>query len=123
MSGMDFGGKMTVTSSRGYKLALRGTINVLGTGSSNESITNQNGSVDRIMTPMARSAEITFRDDGDDWNDRLNGPRENITIVEEKTGVTHLFTGAFWSGRPSVNRLNGEMTGMQIVADSYQRLG
>lgn len=123
MSGMDFGGKMTVTSSQGYKLSLRGNVTLLGTGSSNESITNQDGSVDRIMTPMARAAEITFRDEGGDWNARLNGPRENITIVEEKTGVTHLFTGAFWSGRPSVNRLNGETTGLQIVADSYQRLG
>ena len=123
MAGMDFGGKIIVTSSRGYKLSLRGTINVNPSQQSNEALTNQDGSVDRIITPAAPGAELTFRDEGGDWQARLDGPRENLTIVEEKTGVTHLFTGAFWTGRPTINRVNGEVTGVQIVADYYRKLG
>lgn len=123
MAGKDFGGKMTVASSAGYKLSLRGTISVMASAQSNDSVTNQDGSVDRTMTPTAPSAELSVRDDGLNWDTRLNGPRENITIVEEQTGVTHLFTGAFWSGRPSLNRINGEISGISIVADYYRRLG
>ena len=37
--------------------------------------------------------------------------------------MTHLFTGAFWSGRPSLNRINGEIGGISIIADYYRRLG
>jgi hypothetical protein len=123
MAGKDFGGKITVTSSLGYKLSLRGTINVMTTAQSNEAITNQDASTDRIMTPVAPSAELSFRDDGGDWQGRMGGQRENLTVVEEQTGVTHLFTGAFWTGRPSINRINGEVSGVQIVADYYRRLG
>jgi hypothetical protein len=123
MAGKDFGGKITVTSSLGYKLSLRGTISVMTTAQSNEAITNQDASTDRIMTPVAPSAELSFRDDGGDWQGRMSGQRENLTVVEEQTGVTHLFTGAFWTGRPSINRINGEVSGVQIVADFYRRLG
>ena len=123
MAGKDFGGRITVSSSLGYKLSLRGTINVTGTRQSNESITNQNGSTDRIMTPVAPGAELTFADDGGDWNTRMDGPRQNLTIIEEQNGVQHLFTGAFWTGRPSQNRVNGEVSGVQIVADAYTRIG
>ena len=121
MAGKDFGGKMTVASSAGYRLSLRGTISVMPSAQSNDSVTNQDGSVDRVMTPSAPAAELSVRDDGLDA--RLNGPRENLTIVEEQTGVTHLFTGAFWSGRPSLNRINGEIGGISIIADYYRRLG
>lgn len=123
MAGRDFGGKITVTSSRGYKLSLRGAITVSGAHQSNDAVTNQDGRVDRIITPDAPSAELTFADDGLNWDAILKGDRENLTIVEEKTGVTHLFTGAFWVGKPSSNRINGEMTALTIRADAYQRMG
>ena len=123
MAGRDFGGKITVTSSRGYKLSLRGTLNVSGASQSNEAITNQDGRVDRIITPDAPSVELNFADDGLDWSTILNADRENLTIVEEKTGVTHLCTNAFWTGKPSANRINGEMTSVTIRPESYQRMG
>lgn len=123
MAGKDFGGKITVSSSRGYKLSLRGTLAVAGAHQSNDKVTNQDGSVDRLITPDAPSAELTFRDDGLDGDMLLNGDRENITIVEEKTGVTHLFTDAFWTGKPNANRINGELTALAIVASYYRKLG
>lgn len=123
MAGKDFGGKITVTSSLGYKLSLRGTINVTDAAQSNAAITNQDGAVDRIITPEAPMAEFTFADDGGDWSARMNGGRENITVVEEKTGVTHLLTDGFWTGRPQRNRINGEVTGVQFVASYYRKLG
>jgi Phage tail tube protein len=121
MSGKDFGGKITVSSSRGYKLSLCGTLAVKGAHQSNDKVTNQDGSVDRLITPDAPSADLSFRDDGHDADMMLNGDRENITIVEEKTGVTHLFTDAFWTGKPNSNRINGEMTELTIAASYYRR--
>lgn len=123
MAGKDFGGKISVTSSLGYKLPLRGTINVTDAAQSNAGITNQDGSLDRIITPESPVADFTFADDGGDWSSRLNGPRENLTVVEEKTGVTHLLTNGFWTGRPVRNRINGETTGVQFVAAYYRKLG
>jgi len=123
MAGRDFGGKIRVTSSLGHNLSLRGTINVLGAHQSNDAVTNQDGRADRIVTPDAPRAELVFADDGLNFDELLNADRHNITIVEEKTGVTHLFTSAFWTGKPSSNRINGELSQLGICADSYRRLG
>lgn len=122
MAGKDFGGIMRVSTSRGYNFSLRGNLKINKARSSNDAVTNQDGSVDRTMTPKAPSAEITFRDDDFDFDAILSGDRENITIVEEQTGKTHLFTGAFWTGGPSVNRMNGEVDSMGIVCESYQQI-
>lgn len=123
MAGRDYGGRMRITGSTGYALSPRGTINVSAAYTSNEAITNQDGRVDRVVTPSAPTAEVGFADDGHDFDAMLNADRHNITIVEEKTGVTHLFTNAFWTGRPSSNRLNGEVTQLGIVAEFYRRIG
>lgn len=122
MAGRDFGGRISVKGSIGYALSLRGTINVNAAHSSNEAVTNQDGRVDRVMTPTAPSAEVTFADDGINLDQLLNADRHNVTIIEEKTGVTHMFTNAFWVGSPSSNRANGELTGLSITADVYSRL-
>jgi hypothetical protein len=123
MSGRDFGGRIRVTGSTGYNLSLRGNITVMGAHQSNDKVTGQDGRVDRLITPDAPTAEVTFADDGLNWDQLLSADRHNITIVEEKTGVTHMFTSAFWTGKPSANRLNGEMSSLGITSDFYRRLG
>ncbi len=112
-----------MTGSTGYRLSLRGTVTILGAHQSNDVVTNQDGRADRIITPDAPAAELTFADDGMDFDRLLNADRHNITIVEEKTGVTHMFTSAFWTGKPSSNRINGELSALGIRADYYRRLG
>ena len=123
MSGRDYGGRIRITGSTGYQMSPRGTITVSAAHSSNEAITNQDGRVDRIVTPGAPTAEVVIADDGFDFDTLLNDDRHNITIIEEKTGVTHLFTNAFWTGRPSSNRINGEVSSLGIVAEFYRRVG
>lgn len=123
MAGRDFGGKITVKGSTGFVLSLRGTLNVMGAHQSNDSVTNQDGRVDRIVTPDGPAAELVFADDGQNFDTMLNADRQNITIVEAKTNVTHLFTGAFFTGKPSSNRMNGELSQLGIRADHYRRLG
>lgn len=42
-----------------------------------------------------------------------------ITIVEKGRGIQHDFMNAIIVGLPEVNLSNGEITGMEIVSDSY----
>lgn len=123
MGGRDYGGRMSISGSIGYRFSPRGTVNVSAAHLSNEAITNQDGRVDRVITPMAPTAEVNFADDGMDYDTLLNADRHNITIVEEKTGVTHMWTNGFWTGRPSSNRINGEVTQLGIVAEFYSKIG
>lgn len=123
MSGKDFGGVMRLTDSLGAVLSLRGMLNISPNKSANEAVTNQDASVDRIMTPAHPQAEITVANKGADLVAFFDGPRRNVTIVEETTGRIHMFTNAFMVGRPSVNALNGEVTGITIAAADYRPVG
>lgn len=123
MSGKDFGGRMTVVASSGERISMRGTFNLMPTNASAEGVTNQDGSLDRVMTPTSFRAELAVVDKNVDFNAMISGPRRNFTIVEDHTGVTHYFTDAFMTGQPSVNRLTGEVTGIALETDSYRKAG
>ncbi|HXV31859.1 MAG TPA: phage tail tube protein [Sinorhizobium sp.] len=121
--GKDFGGKMSLRLSSGELISIRGTFNVSPTSAEISSVTNQDNSVDRISTPAAPRIEIVTADGGWDYEKLMNGPRFNATIVEEFTGVTHYMNGGFFSGRPVINRLNGEVSGLAIEGGAYNRSG
>lgn len=122
MAGKDFGGTMKFRDSSGRNVALRGNFNVFPANSSIEGIVNTDGSPDRVATPTAPRAEITFADKGVDLAGMMGDARSDVTIVEEFTGVMHLFTQAFYTGEPQTNRLNGEVTGVGIMAEAYRKI-
>jgi hypothetical protein len=119
--GKDFGGRMVVRLSDGTVMSLRGTFNVNTAGQSNEVITNQDGSSDRVGTPMPYRATAVFRDDNIDLGALMRAPRLNVTITEEFSGVTHYYTNAFFTGDPESNRLNGELSNLTINSEQYNR--
>lgn len=121
MAGKDFGGKMTVRLSSGSVLSLRGTFTVMAGSQSNEAITNQNGTTDRVGTAVSPSANVTFADTGIDYSALMRADRQSVTIVEEFTGVTHHFINAFFTGNAENNRLNGEVSGLTLVGEAYRR--
>jgi hypothetical protein len=123
MAGSDFGGRMSVRLSSGSTISFRGTFNVMPARQSVEAITNQDGSTDRVGTPVSPGAELTFKDSGDNLAAIMEAPRQNIVVSEEFTGVQHHFISAFFSGQPSVNRNNGEVSGLSIVAETYRKTG
>lgn len=123
MADNDFGGRMSVRTSGGSTISFRGTFNVMPSRQSVEAITNQDGSTDRVATPVSPSAELTFKDAGDNLPAIMEAPRQNVVVTEEATGVQHHFISAFFSGQPSINRMNGEVTGLSIVAETYRRTG
>ncbi|QRM55147.1 phage tail tube protein [Sinorhizobium sp. BG8] len=121
MGKKDFGGIVRMKLSNGEQISLRGTLNMNTAGVSSESITNQDGSVDRVMTPRARTAEFSFADRGLDLDALMKADRFNVTFIEDTTGVTHFFTSAVVVGDPQKNRLNGEVTGVSIAAEGYRK--
>jgi hypothetical protein len=123
MAGRDFGGEMRLRLADGSVKTMRGTFTSGPAGLATESVTNQDGSVSRTGTPRPRTAEISLEDDGTDLNALLRAPRQDIYIAEEFTGVSHIYIGAMITGDPRVNRANGEVTGIQIEANGYERRG
>ncbi|MBB3315117.1 hypothetical protein FHT77_000959 [Rhizobium sp. BK181] len=119
--GQNFGGRISLRLSTGEMFPLRGTLNLNTAGQSNEAVTNQDGSVDRVGTVQPRSAEISFADKGIDYDALMKADRFNVTVIEDFTGVTHYFTDAFVVGNPQQNRVNGEVTGLSISAEKYNR--
>lgn len=122
MAGKDFGGVMKFRDSSGRNLSLRGTFTVYPSRSTVEGVVNQDASADRVVTPAAPRAEITFADKGVDLAALMGDARRDVTIVEEFTGVMHLFTDAFYTGEPSSNRLNGEVSGVGIMGETYRKI-
>ncbi len=120
--GKDFGGKMSLRLSTGELISLRGTFNVSPTRQEISSVTNQDNSIDRVSTPQASRIEIVAADGGWDYERLMSGPRFNATVVEEFTGVVHYMTDGFFVGRPVINRMNGEVTGLAIEG-GYDRSG
>lgn len=122
MAGKDFGGVMYLRDSNGANLSIRGNFSVMPGNLSSEVVVNQDASVDRTFTPEAPSAEVTIADKNVDVQALIGLPRRNITITEQTTEVQHLFTSAFFTGRPTTNRLNGEVSGLTIAAEAYRRI-
>jgi hypothetical protein len=121
MSNKDYGGRITMRLSTGETFSLRGSLSMNTAGQSNEAVTNQDGSTDRVGTVQPRRVEITFADRGINHDKLMKAPRFNVTFDEEFTNVQHMFTDAFVVGDPSINRMNGEVTGFSIAADAYSR--
>lgn len=122
MAGKDFGGVMKFRDSSGRNVSLRGAFTCYPSRSTVEGLVNQDGSPDRVATPAAPRAEITFADKGIDLASMMGDARRDVTITEEFTGAIHLFTQAFYTGDPASNRLNGEVTGVGIMAESYRKI-
>lgn len=122
MGANDYGGDIKCRFSDGTVLSLRGTLNLMTAGRSNEAIVNQDGSVDRVATPQAARFEMSFADRGENWR-RLMKERFDATFIEPDNGVTHFFTRSFMTGEPKINRINGEVTGLTGAAEVYDRKG
>lgn len=121
MGKKDFGGIIRMKLSTGEQISLRGTLAMNTSSVSTEAVTNQDGSVDRTLTPVPRRAEFTFADRGLNHDRLMKSDRFNVTFIEDQTGVTHYFTKAFLVGDPAKNRINGEVTGLSLAAEGYRK--
>jgi hypothetical protein len=122
MAGNDFGGEMRLRLASGQSLVLRAAVTLNTAGLSTEVVTNQNGSVSRIVTLRSRRAELTLEDTGENFDALLRAPRQDIYITEDFTGISHMFGSAMITGDVSQNRANGEVSGLMIDAEKYVKV-
>lgn len=81
---------------------------------------NQDGSGYSTVKPILTSLELTFdRGVGLVWDETMMLQTVNVTFIETDAGVTHLFTGGRWSGKPELNTKDGEVSGLKIETDQY----
>ncbi|EFL88288.1 phage tail tube protein [Ahrensia sp. R2A130] len=116
-----FGGEMDFRMGDGSKLTLRGAFTNMPSNFTSESVTNQDGSVDKVGELKPFKAEVTFKDTpGTDWNRLVREVNLEATLAEEYTGVVHSWTGAHFEGEPSIDRANGEVSGLTFASPSYR---
>jgi len=122
----DFGGEMRFNIG-GADLVVRGKVQTYPSNVSAEPIVNQDGSTSRTLTPKGFRAKLTFEDTPTstatalDWNAILRGGPYNATLIEDHTGVLHAWTRAQLTGDLEVDRMNGEVTGAELIADDYKK--
>ena len=119
----DFGGEMRFTIENVGQIRLRGEFDLDPAGVTVSKVTNLDNTNSRQFKPDAFGADLKSLEDGGlDWNAVMRMPKQKMTIIEEHTGVLHVFGGAFLEGAPSIDRATGEVKGLKIAADSYQKL-
>lgn len=122
------GGRVQIQiDNRAYKA--RGELSLDPSNIEVEAAANQDGSVYRLVKPKPRTAEMTFDRFVDDqgrplqWSENIM-LLQNITgtFIETDTGVTHLLSGGFFTGKPMHNTASGEVTGLGFAAERYQTI-
>lgn len=119
----DFGGEMRFNVENVGLIKMRGEFDTDPSGVSVAKVTNLDGTNSRQFKPTAYGASLKSLEDklGLDWNAIMRMPKQKMTIVEEQTGMLHIFGGAFFEGEPVVDRSTGEVTGLRIAADTYRQ--
>lgn len=122
------GGRVS-TVINGQAFSARGVITLAVSNITVTGDVNQDGTLYRTVKPKARTAELTFDRFVDAngtplvWDETLmlltNIP---ITFVEDDTNTTHLLTGGFFTGDPQMDTSTGEVSGVQLAADSYKSI-
>lgn len=90
---------------------------------------NQDGSVYRTVAPKVRTAEITFDRFVDNdgvplkWAENImEQVNLGITFVEQDGGLTHILTGGFFTGEPTMDTSTGEISGLGLAAEAYKTI-
>ena len=122
-----FGGITTFTYADN-PLRMRGHIETYPSNVKSEGIPNQDGSTSVSFTMAGYRAKASFEDSKQGqatpqpWDAILKGGPYNITVVEQQTNVTHMWTNANFTGDVHVDREKGLVDGLEIIADTYQTM-
>jgi hypothetical protein len=119
------GGRVSITIGGVTYAPREASVKVSPSRVSMENGANGDGSGYSTVKSKLASADITFdrgKPSAIQWTDAMILSSINVTIVEIDTGVTHLFTGARWSGEPELDLSTGEVSGLKIETDVYTQI-
>lgn len=118
-----FGGRVSITVDGARMTPSDADITIDPSNIEVEAKANQDGSPCYTSKPKLYTAEIKFRNGcGITWDEKLRKCSINVTIAEEDNNRTHIFTGARFVGKPTVNISTGEVDGVSIAGPQYQPL-
>ncbi len=113
----------------GVAYSARGVITLNPSNMNVSAGVNQDGSLYRTVAPKARTAEITFDRFVDTdglpmkWAENIMEQTNlGITFVEQDGGLTHILSGGFFTGEPTLDTSTGEVSGLGLAADSYKTI-
>jgi hypothetical protein len=117
-----FGGIMRFRLADGSEIPVRGQFSSDLLDQEFDSVVNQNGSISRMATNTGFRAELAFEDGlgPADWKRLYAADNVSITMIEDTAAVQHIWTRANFVGKPVVDRMTGEVTGVSIVAQGYR---
>jgi hypothetical protein len=121
---MDKGGRIVITIN-GANYSARGSVSIMPARVERAAMANRDGSMATTVAAKLATAEISFdRNErlGLTWDDAMLNERVNVTIEEVDARVIHEFTAASWVGTPGLDTESGEISGMSIATDNYQRI-
>jgi hypothetical protein len=119
------GGRISMTCD-GVRYSPRGKATIDNAGVENEAFANSDGSGSRTTKNKLVTAEITLdRGNVDLGTNRPTSSTINTlmkafsdwTIIEQDTGVSHLFTQASLIGTPKLDTETGEISGLTITTE------
>lgn len=105
----------------------RANVKIMNSAVERENAANLNGSGSSMVKPVLPRVEMTF-DRGErlglEYDDAFVLAEHNVTVIEEDSGFTHLFTGASVSGKPELDTATGEIAGIafEVGRGGYQKV-
>ena len=116
------GGRFTLEIN-GRTYSGRGTATIMPARAVRENGVNMDSTGWSSVQPKLASLDLTFdRGVGLQWDEEMMLSELNVTFVETDAKVQHLYTNANWSGEPSINSDNGEVSGLKIESATYQQI-
>jgi hypothetical protein len=118
-----FGGRISIMVDGAPMTPSEADITLDPTNIEVEGKANQDGSACFTSKPKLYGADVKFRNGcGIRWDDKLRKCKIDATIIEEDNSRTHIFTGARFTGKPTLNLSTGEIDGIKIEGSRYQAL-
>jgi hypothetical protein len=123
----DFGGIIKFRLPDGRNLTVRGSVTHMPGRFSFEKINNYDGSLDRSVKPEGYEFSLSLANrqmDGAeiDFDALMAQSGVTFTILGDTERVDRTYGGAALTGRPSVDAMTGEVTGITGVAETYLEL-
>ena len=117
-----FGGQMRLTLGDGTRLAIRGSFSIEDSGIKVESEKNLDRSMARIVSLKNYKMDVDLELPSTIGSDAVLSYEGDATVVEDHTGVMHLFSNGFFTGDPKTDRMKGVTTGLAFESVGYRKV-
>lgn len=117
-----FGGQMRFTLSDGRRISMRGKFEIEDAGIKVESEKNLDRSAARIVTLKNYKMDVDLELPRGVTSEALLAFKGNATVIEDHTGVMHLFSSGFFTGDAKTDRMKGVTSGLAFEAVGYRQV-